>query len=193
MVDIASTGRCFGLALLLASAWGQAGSIALFNGQNLDGWKAEGGIAWTVTDQAIVASGSGDGFLVTENEYRDFQLSVEFWVDATTNSGIFIRCRDRSRIHPETCYELNIWDDHPQQDMRTGAVVMHVMPPLARVETKGRWNNYEITAKGASIEVKVNGVTTAVLQAAESSAGPIALQHWGSGTVKFRKVELREL
>lgn len=179
--------------LLLACPCVFADTVALFNGHDLDGWKTDGSSAWAVREQSIEASGSGDGFLVSEKDYRDFHLRVEFWVDATTNSGIFIRCRDRARIHPETCYELNIYDDHPQQQMRTGAVVMHVMPPLAQVETKGRWNTYEVTAKGASIEVKVNGLTTAVMQNAESRAGAIALQHWGSGTVKFRNVELREI
>jgi hypothetical protein len=140
-----------------------------------------------------VAAGAGDGFLASETVYGDFRLRVEFWVDATVNSGIFIRCRDRSRIHPETCYELNIWDQHPQQEARTGAVVMHVMPPLAKVETAGRWNTYEVTAQGAAIEVRVNGVITAVLDNADPMAGFIALQHWGDGTVKFRRLELNAL
>ena len=180
-------------AWLLACPCAFAAGSALFNGHNLDGWQAHGAIAWAVIDQAIEASGSGDGFLVSEQDYGDFHLSVEFWIDATTNSGIFIRCQDRARIHPETCYELNIYDDHPQQEMRTGAVVMHVMPPLARVETKGRWNTCDVTVRGTTVEVKMNGVTTAMLQDADASAGAIALQHWGSGTVKFRRVELSAL
>lgn len=178
--------------LLAVSQPAPAGPTALFNGYNLDGWQAHGDIEWTVVDQAIVATGRGDGFLVTEQDYADFHLVVEFWVDATTNSGIFIRCRDRSRFHPQTCFELNIWDEHPQQEARTGAVVMHFIPPLAKVETVGRWNTYEVTANGASIEVKVNGVTTASLDNADITAGRIALQHWADGTVKFRKIELSE-
>lgn len=182
--------RVLPVALLLACPPVPADTIALFNGHDLDGWQAEGAIPWTVVEQTLEASGNGDGFLVSARDFGDFYLRAEFWVDATTNSGIFIRCRDRARIHPETCYELNIYDDHPQQAARTGAVVLHVMPPAARVETKGRWNTYEVTARGASITVQVNGVTTAVMQDAYTTAGAIALQHWGNGTVKFRKVEL---
>jgi hypothetical protein len=182
--------RTLAAGLLYASQLAHADPVALFDGRSLDGWQVEGDGKWSVLDQAIVASGSGDGFLASEKDYGDFHLRAEFWVDATTNSGIFIRCRDRSRIHPETCYELNIWDEHPQQEARTGAIVKQFMPPMARVETVGKWNTYEVTAKGAAIEVKVNGVTTAVLDNANPTAGFIALQHWADGTVKFRKLEL---
>jgi hypothetical protein len=145
-----------------------------------------------VQDGEIVGSG-GDGFLLSEGLYDDFRLSLEFRVDATTNSGIFIRCRDRQRVHPETCYELNIWDQHPQQEARTGAIVLWHMPPLAQVNTLGRWNSYEVVARGPQLEVRVNGVLTARLEDADSTAGFIALQRWGEGTVRFRRIELQLL
>ena len=167
-----------------------ADSVSLINGENLDGWQSVGDIEWFVEDGAAVASGPGDGFLRSEAGYGDFYLRVEFWVDETTNSGIFIRCKDPARIHPETCYELNIWDRHPKQEARTGSIVFEFMPPLAEVSTIGRWNTYEVTAVGGALDVKVNGVTTAVLEGADATAGFIALQHWEVGTVKFRKVEL---
>jgi hypothetical protein len=180
-------------AVLSASGWVHAATVALFDGRSLEGWQAQGDIDWSVTEQAIVASGSGDGFLASVRDYSDFHLLVEFWVDATTNSGVFIRCRDRGRIHPETCYELNIWDDHPQQEARTGAIVSRSMPPLSKVETAGRWNTIEVTARGPSIDVKVNGATTARLDNADVTPGFIALQHWAHGTVKFRRIELSPL
>jgi hypothetical protein len=176
--------------LLAASQWIHAGMTPLFDGHSLEGWQPQGDIAWAVADNMIVASGSGDGFLASIGDYGDFHLLVEFWVDATTNSGIFIRCRDRARIHPETCYELNIFDAHPQQEARTGAIVMRSMPPMASVETVGRWSTFEVTAKGTFIDVKVNGVTTARLDNADAAPGFIALQHWAQGTVKFRRIEL---
>lgn len=183
----------FAVAIAVASQCVHAGTVALFDGEGLAGWRAQGEIPWSVSEQTIVASGRGDGFLVSTANYADFHLVVEFWVDATTNSGVFIRCRDRARIHPETCYELNIWDDHPQQEARTGAIVMRSMPPLATVETAGRWNTLDVMANGPVIEVKVNGVITARLDDADTAEGFIALQHWAEGTVKFRRIELSAL
>lgn len=182
------------VALLLsaiATAW--ADPVALFDGTSLTGWQVAGDSEWSVVDGAIQASGSGEGFLATEGAYGDFRLRAEFWVDATTNSGIFIRCRDRSRIHPDTCYEMNIWDEHPKQQARTGAIVFKFMPPLVQVETVGRWNSYEIRAEGATLEVRVNGAVTAVLEDADPTPGFIALQHWQQGTVKFRNIQLEAL
>jgi Domain of Unknown Function (DUF1080) len=179
----------FSAVALIASQSLHAAPVPLFDGESLAGWQVQGNIAWTVSDRTIIASGSGDGFLVSTEEFGDFHLVAEFWVDTTTNSGIFIRCRDRERIHPETCYELNIWDAHPQQEMRTGAIVMRFMPPLSNVETVGRWNLLEVSAQGPVIEVRVNGATTARLGDAAATAGFIALQHWGEGTVKFRRIE----
>ncbi len=178
------------LAALLAAC---VGPVSLFDGRTLDGWQVLGDATWTVQDREIVGGGDGDGFLATDGRYGDFHLRVEFWVDATTNSGIFIRCQDRAYIHPDTCYEFNIWDEHPRQEARTGAIVFRAMPPLAHVDTVGRWNTYEITARGGLLEARVNGTVTAVLEDADRARGFIALQRWAQGSVRFRNLELKPL
>ena len=170
-----------------------ATSYTLFDGLTLEGWRADGAASWRVTEGAMVGYGEGDGFLVHDGSYGDFRLSAEFLVDADTNSGIFVRCKDASRIHPDTCYELNIWDDHPQQEARTGAIVFRAMPPLAQVETVGRWSSMEVTARGGQLLVRVNGLTTAILDDADPTPGFIALQRWGTGEVRFRRVRLEPL
>lgn len=187
---LAAVGAC---VLLGTGAIGYADPTPLFDGGSLAGWQARGESDWRVAGKEIVASGAGDGFLLSDGAYGDFRLRLEFWVDATTNSGVFIRCQDRNRVHPDTCYELNIYDEHPQQEARTGAIVFRFMPPLARVETVGRWNTYDIVARGRSLKVSVNGVVTARLEDIEPGPGFIALQHWGEGTVRFRNLQLQPL
>ena len=177
---------------MLMSSWLVA-VLALFDGHSLAGWSVIGDARWSVADSSILAEGGGDGFLMSEYDYGDFYLSLEFWVDGTTNSGIFIRCQDSLRIHPDTCYELNIWDQHPRQEARTGAIVFKFMPPLVQVETVGKWNQYEVRATGSKILVTVNGELTAVLDDADSAPGFIALQHAETGTVKFRNISLQVL
>jgi len=185
-------GKLMAVVMLCMSLGACAGrTTALFDGSSLAGWHTDGESLWSVDGQNLVASGDGNTFLSTAKEYADFHLRAEFWVDASTNSGIFIRCKDRSRIHPDTCYELNIWDDHPRQEARTGAIVFKLMPPLAQVDTVGRWNTYDIVAKGQLIEVRLNNTLTAVLRDADPTPGFIALQHWEHGTVKFRNIELK--
>jgi hypothetical protein len=166
-------------------------TTSLFDGASLAGWQESGEAHWRVHDGNIESSGTGNGYLSTVAEYSDFELSAEFWVDVSTNSGIFIRCKDRANIHPDTCYELNIWDEHPKQEARTGAIVFKVMPPLAQVDTIGRWNLYEVSAKGGVLIVKVNGQTTARMENADPAPGFIALQHYEKGVVKFRNIDIR--
>jgi 3-keto-disaccharide hydrolase len=177
---------------LFSAALG-ADTTNLFDGNSLAGWQVNGDAQWAVENGEIVSAGTGDGYLYSDAQFGDFELRAEFWVDATTNSGIYIRCQDRDNIHPDTCFELNIWDLHPKQEARTGSIVFKVMPPLAHVETIGRWNSYEVTARGSSLVVKVNGRLTATMDDADPAAGFIALQHWAEGTVKFRNIQLRPL
>jgi len=169
------------------------GGTSLFNGGDLDGWTVIGDARWSVVDGAITAFNGGDGAIATHSDYRDFRLTLEFWVDSAVNSGVFIRCKVRDKIDPENCFEFNIWDEHPKQEARTGAVVIRFMPPLIHVNTTGKWNTFEIIADGGNLTGIVNGQITAELQNANPAGGVIALQHFGTGTVKFRNVQIENI
>ena len=71
-----------------ASAQG-AGWITLFDGKSLDGWNQIGDANWRVADGALIAD-KGNGFLVSKNNYTDFQIRAEFWVeeDATKRAEV---------------------------------------------------------------------------------------------------------
>ena len=161
--------------------------------EKLSGWESIGGAIWEWRTGEVVAEAMAlapDGFLVTTSSYRDFRLRLEFKPDAEVNSGVFIRCQDRERIHPETCYEINIWDQHPNQQMRTGAIVLRAMPPRVHLDSIGRWNTYDISARGGRISVQLNGVETARLEDANPSGGFIALQRANGGAIAFRNMRI---
>ena len=56
----------------------------------------------------------------------------------------------------------------------------------------GKWNTYEITAQGPHLVVVLNGQKTVDVQDSKHASGQIALQY-GSGVVKFRKVQIKPL
>jgi hypothetical protein len=170
----------------------QAGGAwtTLFDGSSLKGWNIVGDANWEVVDGVIQAS-RGNGFLVTPASYRDFQITLEFWVTDDANSGVFIRCSDPKTITAANAYEVNIFDKRPNQDYRTGAIV-DVAKPASVINTGGRWNTYDITAQGARMIVTLNGTRTVDVQHSGHAEGPIALQY-GAGTVKFRNVRVRVL
>ena len=152
-------------------------------------WTTTGSAIWDFKNNELIGR-EGDGFLVSNRTYREFELSVDFWISEGTNSGIFILCQDRDSINPESCYELNIWDNHPNQEARTGSIVGRVMPPLAEVSTEGRWNNYQVKVRDSKITVKVNDIVTAKLNEKSLQAGFLALQKWGGGEVRFRNLKI---
>jgi len=180
-----------------ASAQANKGWITLFDGKNLDNWNPIGNANWKLVDGAVQAD-SGSGFLVSKNSYTDFQIRVEFWIDSTANSGVFIRCADPTSVTGKTAYEVNIWDSRPDPTYGTGAIV-NVAKVVPMPKAGGKWNIYEITAKGGQFTVTLNGKRTVNgAQDFTHASGWIALQYFsgptnGSGTVKFRKVQIKPL
>jgi hypothetical protein len=199
-----------GLFLIAAAALSLApqalsqsgGWTVLFDGKSIDNFNKVGDANWRIEDGAVVAD-RGNGFLVTKASYGDFQLRAEFWVGPDANSGIFIRCTDPGKITGTNSYEVNIWDDRPEKDYATGAIVgVAKVDPMPK--TVGQWNTYEITAKGDTFTIVLNGKKTVEAKDSKHANGPIALQHGlgnkdaagvvnDKGVVKFRKVEIKPL
>ena len=168
-----------------------SGWIALVEGgEGLDNWHRTGDASWRAEADAIVAD-SGNGYLVSRNPYRDFQVRAEFWASADANSGIFLRVQEPSDITPTSSYEVNIFDARPDPSDGTGAIVGFAqVAPMPKAG--GKWNTYDITARGARIVVFLNGVKTADIEDRSFASGPLALQAAG-GTIRWRKVEIRGL
>jgi 3-keto-disaccharide hydrolase len=187
----------FGLVLLTlagsrpAELSAQSGAFTtLLDGSTLKGWEVVGDANWAIVDKTVQAT-RGTGFLVTPSAYGDFQLVAEFWVTDDANSGIFIRCADAKNLTADTCYEVNIYDQRPDPAFRTGAIV-NVAKPATLINTGGKWNTYDITAKGAKLTVTLNGTRTVDVEHSGHARGPIGLQY-SAGTVKFRSVRIKTL
>lgn len=153
-------------------------------------WDSPRDMTWRRDENAEIKvdTDAETGFLVSSQSYANFRLSLEFWIEADTNSGVFIRAADPRDITANSSYEINIWDNHPRQEIRTGAIVNHAFPPLAQVATQGRWNQMEIDADGDHIRAWINGTLTADLRDDTHSGGHIALQWAGPGQLRFRNI-----
>ena len=98
-------------------------------------------------------------------------------------------CFDPTNLRIDNCYEINIWDDHPNQQHRTGAIVQHASPPLVALDTVGQWNRYRISASPSRVSVWLNGTLTAQIDDPVLKDGYIALQSV-NGVVKFRRLKI---
>ena len=171
----------------------EAGWVTLFdaNTPNLNNWDRTGDANWRIVNGVIEAT-MGGGHLVTKIDYGDFQIRAEFWVDDDANSGLFIRCSNRAMIGADSCYEVNIFDKRPEQNYATGAIVNVAEVRQPAPQAGGKWNTFEITARGPQLTVRLNGEQTVNVTDTKFARGPFTLQY-GAGTVRFRKVEIRPL
>lgn len=196
-------------AALVTTAWlagcasGPAndGWVTLIDGdKGLDNWTAVGNANWRAEGGAIVADKGTVGFLVSKQSYGSIAIRAEFWAETDTNSGIFLRLSDTKNITADNSYEVNIWDIRPDPKYGTGAIVNVAAVPVPIVnKAGGRWNTYEIEARGAQMTVKLNGVVTATATDARFASGPFALQFGPGvqgvvgGPIKWRKVQVKAL
>ncbi len=177
----------------IASGQGD-GWITLLDGTRMGEWDEIGKANWAMKDGALVADkreSKDPAWLVSKDSYKDFMIHAEFWADDDANSGIFIRCNVRDKISSKICYEVNIYDKRPDPTYGTGAIVgVAKVDPMPKAG--GKWNTFEITAKGAQLTVVLNGQKTVDVQDSQHASGPFALQY-GSGVIKFRKVQIKPL
>jgi hypothetical protein len=171
------------------SGQADAAWTTLFDGRNLDNWNHVGDANWQLVD-GVVQADKGSGFLVSKTSYTDFQMRVEFWVDVDANSGVFLRMSDPQKITSSNSYEVNIVDKRP--DMYGTGAIVNVAKVSPVPQAGGKWNTYEITAKGSHLTVTFNGTRTVDVEDSKHASGPVGLQH-AAGLVKFRKVQIRPL
>lgn len=159
--------------------------------ENSNKWITMGDATWSFDKEVLEATISeGTGFVMTKQPYEDFELVLEFYPDSTINSGVFVRCK-AFEIDAVGCHEMNIWDLHPNQDFRTGAIVTKAKP-IARVHTLNQWNTYRIVQQGNLTQVWINDTLTAKHKDTTLTKGYVGLQAAGKGKIKFRNIILED-
>ena len=194
--------------LLLALLPLQEGWAPIFNGKDLEGWKTVGSAEWAVEDGVLTGGQRGDpkksGVIHTLREYRDFELALDFMIDehGKYNSGVYLRnAPDKAG---RTGYQVNIGRGAAGEycgGLYTNRWLSKGDEKDA-IRRKLEWNTLRILARGAHIEVELNGVK--VVDYDDPSPDPrflqpgvVALQTYGAeghaGWVKFRNIRIREL
>lgn len=162
-------------------------------GGELGDFRQLGDAEWELEDGVISPiRGESNGYIYTKEIYTDFDMTFEVFIEASTNSGVYVRC-DLEVINPSECYEFNIWDEHEIPANRTGSIV-GIAPPSMSVSTIGKWNSMRVRLENDHLQVWVNGNNTNDLRDEKFASGIIALQYGGSnGMVRFRNIQISKL
>lgn len=190
--------------LMLAVAAQGSGWKNLFNGKDFTGWKQLNGKAkYTVEDGAIVGTtvyGQPNSFLVTEADYGDFVLELEFKVDSTMNSGVQFRSESKpeynnGRVHG---YQFEIdpsaraWSGGIYDEARRDWLYpLDLNPSAKKAFRQGQWNKIKLQCIGNTIRTWLNGVPCAYLVDDLTPKGFIALQVHGIGNKKDEGRQIR--
>jgi hypothetical protein len=139
-----------------------AGFTSIFNGTDLAGWT--GAVDnYEVREGSIVCKEGHGGNLFTEEEYDDFVVRVEFKVPPGGNNGLAIRFPGEGRPSYQGMTELQILDDTAEKyatlDPRQyhGSIYGMVAAHRGYLRPIGEWNYQEVTVKGSTIKVELNG------------------------------------
>lgn len=139
-----------------------AGFTSIFNGKDLKGWAGEVD-NYEVSDGAIVCKPDHGGVLHTEEEYGDFVVRVEFKVPPGGNNGLAIRYPGTGNAAYDGMTELQVLDDdaemYKELDKRQyhGSVYGMAASHRGHLRPAGEWNYQEVTVKGSTIKVELNG------------------------------------
>jgi hypothetical protein len=203
----------------------------LFDGTTLQGWHTYGkktvGSAWKVSDGSIALDASekssyqtkGGGDIVTDREYENFDLKLDWKISPKGNSGILFDVKEDPK-YSETWYtgpEMQVLDNDGHDDgkikkHRAGDLYDLISSSTEPVKAVGEWNHVEIKLNKARLELFMNGVNVVsttmwddhwwelvkgskfvkMPDFTKYKSGRIALQDHG-GDVWFRNIKIREL
>lgn len=141
----------------------------LFNGKDLTGWKSTGNAkVWGTENGVLYVAGGGGGWLLTEKEYKNFELRLEYKMPKQGNSGVSLRSplpgQQPKGYGWDPAYigmEVQILDDANWKGLQvwqhTGSIYNVV--PAKKVNSKafGEWNAMRIVADGPKILIEHNG------------------------------------
>jgi len=191
------------LLLVITVLFGQSQKAkSIFNGKDLTGWKIHGTEKWYVENSELICESGPDkqyGYLSTDKNYKNFELTLEFKQEANGNSGVFYR----SGIEG---VKISGWQvEVAPLNSHTGGIYESygrgwLIQPKAEDEQwlkTGEWNTLKIKVLGDETTTWLNGHQMVYIKDEKIGKGEgfIALQiHDGGGIkVRWKNIKIKTL
>ncbi len=162
-------------------SWKAGKPVELFNGKDLSGWHAlvpTVEMKWSVVD-GVLKNAPPTTDIVSDQNFWNFALHVEFKIIEHSNSGIGLRGR----------YEIQVLEDYGKPVNSHGAAALYsrVPPSVNASKPAGEWQTYDIRLVGRDLtvvhngkkvldHVHVDGLTAIANNANEGEPGPFIVQ-----------------
>jgi hypothetical protein len=186
--------------------------INLFNGKDFNGWTffVNGGAnptnTWSIENGVIKCTGKPLGYLRTEEDYRDYKLTVEWRfvkvAPKADNTGVLVHMQLPDKLWP-ACVQVQ--GKHTNQGdlfLMGGAESkehkgMNANTPLpkrgpANENPVGEWDTVVTVCSGNSVKAYVNGKLMNETTECTVSSGKIGIQSEG-GDIEIRKMFIEPL
>lgn len=200
------------------------GTLSLFNGKDLSGWHVDVPAAddnpeieptFVVRDGNLVSLGKPNGHLITDEEFENYRLEVEYrFAGDPGNCGVLVHASTPRALYKMFPQSVEVQMNHQHagdfwcivEDITVPNMVERRGPEDTWGITEGKarrilnltdgsekpvgeWNTMVIECAGAEVKVWVNGDLVNHGSKCTASKGQLALQAEGS-EVEFRKLEL---
>lgn len=172
---------------------------------------------WRLSDDGVLTHVKGGGDIITENEYQNFILELEWKISEGGNSGVFFRVDENHGAVWETGAEMQVLDNKAhangmKPETSAGSNYALHAPCCDKTKPIGEWNHVKLVVDGAHVEHWMNGKKileyelwsddwNARVQASKfknmpdyglNKTGHIALQDHGD-LVSFRNIQITTL
>ncbi len=151
----------------------------LFDGQTFNGWHSYGradiGPLWKVNDSSLfldadqkkALSFNGDDYLLTNEDYDNFDFKVDWKISQNGNSGIIFYVKEDSakyNVPYKTGLEYQVLDNNGHHDAK---IIKHragdlydLVTSKETVKPAGEWNHAEIVSNKGKLDFYLNGEHT---------------------------------
>ncbi|MFM9075679.1 MAG: DUF1080 domain-containing protein [Bacteroidota bacterium] len=194
--------KLFAIIILIPSLTAFAQEESMFNGKDLTGWRIHGTEKWSVANGELICERGPDkqyGYLSSEKEYKDFELTLEFFQESNGNSGVFFHSQVvgtkvsgwQAEVAPMNNHTGGIYESYGR------GWLIQPEPSLEKFLKENSWNSMKVKVSGNTVTTWLNGqqMITLTDEKIGSVTGRISLQiHDGGGVrVRWRNMNIRKL
>jgi hypothetical protein len=150
---------------IVSPAEAAEGFTPLFDGKDLAGWRGykmnAAPAGWMVENGELTRT-TGGGDLVTETEFANFELRLDWKISPGGNSGIFYRGTEEYEAIYWSAPEMQVLDDAVHADGKNrltaaGSAYALYAAPAGVVKGAGEWNSIRLVVNGNKVEHWLNG------------------------------------